>query len=149
MLFGSGLNHFAMVGWFLVGTPRRLQAGHPSPLKHRVVKWICKPKFHYFCHQLLGIKRFKENVRHTHCFTDEDAMRWLKNISRKVSNRSQFERTLMKVSRLRLALTRRKAKIQNRTASRRSRRWLVMISLGFDQKRWECGVRVLFLYIFC
>ncbi len=112
------------INLYKVSLCRRLQQnrerhrnGHPA-----LIKWIIKPKYHYFNHQLLNTVRYRENPRHTHCFTDEDGMRWLKNISRKtIAHR--FEQSVLSASRLRMKLTISKARVQNFTAAKRSERW--------------------------
>ena len=102
---------------------RRLQQQrcNPGQFKQKIIKWICKPKIHYFDHQLLLVRKRRANTRHTHCFTDEDSMRWLKTISRKTTS-VHFEKMVLSASRLRLKLAVRKAGLLNRSAALRSKR---------------------------
>ena len=100
---------------------RRLQQQRGNPGQFKVIKWICKPKIHYFDHQLLLTQKRRVNTRHTHCFTDEDSMRWLKTISRKTTA-MHFEKMVLSASRLRLRLAVRKAGLLNRSAAARSKR---------------------------
>ena len=101
---------------------RRLEQRH-GRAADQVIKWVTKPKIHYFQHTLDLAVRRRENPRHYHCFTDEDGMRWLKTVSRSTSTSGgNFERRVLAASRLRLKLTSLKAAILNKTASRRSKR---------------------------
>lgn len=45
---------------------RRLQQQRGNPGQFKVIKWICKPKIHYFDHQLLLTQKRRVNTRHTH-----------------------------------------------------------------------------------
>ena len=49
----------------------------PGPQLRTIV-----PKVHYFHHQLLECRDTQLNSRHTHCFTDEGGMRYVKNLAR-------------------------------------------------------------------
>ena len=100
---------------------RRLQQ-LPGNLRHKkTVRWLAKPKLHFFSHQLLLVVSRRENTRHSHCFTDEDAMRWLKTIARK-TNATHFEKMVLRASRLRLKLTTLKSRFLNQSAAQRSKR---------------------------
>ena len=92
----------------------------PQPAQKPLLLWILRPKYHYLFHQLVELRRVRVNIRHSHTFTDEDSMRWLKTISKKVKGET-FEKSVMRISRLRLSLTKKKAKVQNWTASRRNK----------------------------
>lgn len=83
--------------------------------------WALRPKFHTFYHQALECLQRRMNTRHTHCFTDEDSMRWLKLCARHAPD-STFEGFILRKSRLRLKITQCGVNNLNMSSKHRSRR---------------------------
>lgn len=82
--------------------------------------WSIVPKVHYFHHQLVECLDTQLNSRHTHCFTDEDGMRYVKNLA-KAADPRWFEAGILKAGLMRIQLTGRKSGFLNRESARRSR----------------------------
>ena len=60
------------------------------------------------------------NSRHTHCFTDEDGMRYVKNLAR-AADPQIFERKILRAGLMRIRLTAKKVGFLNRQSRWRSR----------------------------
>ena len=81
--------------------------------------WTIIPKMHTFHHQLIQMRETRMNCRHHHCFTDEDGMRYVKQLARKALP-VNFEWSMLRASLLRLQLTGRRSLILNRVSAKRS-----------------------------
>ncbi|CAK9045722.1 Uncharacterized protein SCF082_LOCUS25828 [Durusdinium trenchii] len=101
-------------------TSMAMQSLRHLPSGQALFLWTLRPKLHYLEHQLIDLRRTRLNLRHHHCYTDEDGMRWLKQISRKVK-RKGFEHAVLRISRLRLSLAPLKARSLNESARKRNK----------------------------
>ena len=66
--------------------------------------WTLRPKIHQLDHQFQVTLHTRVNSRHTHCFVDEDSMKWSKLLCKRYPAKN-LELFLMKASRLRMGLS--------------------------------------------
>lgn len=85
------------------------------------IQWRIKPKLHSFDHQLQTLLKTRTNMRHVHCYTDEDAMKHLKSLCIGYTG-DDLERFLLRAMRLRMRLAVKNMAGMRISSMKRSRR---------------------------